>query len=241
MDSITFWKGAICLATLASFMHAALALATSNLTLWKASPFTFLLVSRAATMSWYFQPTSCPSLPREQNLLPCFSLRTFRADGMTMSFFLSYGGGTPSKVWSLLRASFPRSVLWGVMPRTVRQKFPLMLMPSHLTTTTLLPVRISLATMDESLPIRWPRPSTTIAFGDIPGIFSCRSESSNKSLIHFYKRRCREYLRRQLWWMVVATLWAGSHPSLPSLSSPATRLSLSGKSRIKVWGNKSSR
>merc|ERR1719220_2817230 len=51
-----------------------------------------------------------------------WSLRTFRADGMTMSFFLSYGGGTPSKVWSLLRASFPRSVLWGVMPRTVRQK-----------------------------------------------------------------------------------------------------------------------
>merc|ERR1719264_1305573 len=87
MDSITFWKGAICLATLASFMQAALALATSNLPLWKASPFTILLVSRAATMSWYFQPTSCPSLPREQNLLPCFSLRTFRADGMTMSFF----------------------------------------------------------------------------------------------------------------------------------------------------------
>ena len=23
-------------------------------------------------------------------------------------------------------------------------------------------------------------------------------------------RRCREYLRRQLWWMVVATLWAGN-------------------------------
>merc|ERR1719264_270406 len=71
MDSITFWKGAICLATLASFMQAALALATSNLPLWKASPFTFLLASRAATMSWYFQPTSCPSLPREQNHLPC--------------------------------------------------------------------------------------------------------------------------------------------------------------------------
>merc|ERR1719433_868037 len=60
------WKGAICLATLASFMQAALALATSSLPLWKASPFTFLLTSRAATMSWYFQPTSCPSLPREQ-------------------------------------------------------------------------------------------------------------------------------------------------------------------------------
>merc|ERR1719458_1294236 len=70
MDSITFWKGAICLATLASFMQAALALATSSLPLWKASPFTFLFTSRAATMSWYFQPTSCPSLPREQNLLP---------------------------------------------------------------------------------------------------------------------------------------------------------------------------
>ena len=54
---MTFWKGAICLATLASFMQAALALATSSLPLWKASPFTFLLASRAATMSWYFQPT----------------------------------------------------------------------------------------------------------------------------------------------------------------------------------------
>merc|ERR1712102_159425 len=51
-------------------MHAALALATSSLPLWKASPFTFLLASRAATMSWYFQPTSCPSLPSAQNLLP---------------------------------------------------------------------------------------------------------------------------------------------------------------------------
>merc|ERR1719322_1436113 len=65
----------------------------------------------------------------------------------------------------------------------LREKLPLMLMPSHLTTTTLLPVRMSLATMEESLPMRWPRPSTTIAFGDIPGIFSCRSESSNKSLV----------------------------------------------------------
>merc|ERR1719213_1247814 len=75
-----------------------------------------------ATMSWYFQPTSCPSLPREQNLLPCFSLRTFRAEGMTIFFFLSYGGGTPSNVCRRLRASLPLSVLCGVMPRTVLQK-----------------------------------------------------------------------------------------------------------------------
>ena len=51
------WKGAILLATLASFITASFALATSILDLWKASPLTFLLASRAATMSWYFQPT----------------------------------------------------------------------------------------------------------------------------------------------------------------------------------------
>ena len=49
--------GAMLLATLASFMTVSLALATSILALWKDSPLTFLLASRAATMSWYFQPT----------------------------------------------------------------------------------------------------------------------------------------------------------------------------------------
>ena len=44
-------------------------------------------------------------------------------------------------------------------------------MKPYLTTTTLLPVRTSLATMEGSLPMRWPRPSTTIALGDMPGIF----------------------------------------------------------------------
>ena len=44
-------------------------------------------------------------------------------------------------------------------------------MKPYLTTTTLMPVRTSLATMEGSLPMRWPRPSTTIALGDIPGIF----------------------------------------------------------------------
>ena len=38
-------------------MQSALAFATSSLPLWKASPFTFLFASKAATMSWYFQPT----------------------------------------------------------------------------------------------------------------------------------------------------------------------------------------
>ena len=47
-------------------------------------------------------------------------------------------------------------------------------------------------------------------------------------------RRCLEYLRRRSWLMVVATSWGGSPPSLPSSSSPATRLSLSGKSSLKV-------
>merc|ERR1719308_385847 len=115
-------EGAICLAILGSFMTSALALATSKAPLWKDSPFTFLLASRAATISWYFHPTSCPNLPNEQNLLPAFNLRTLRAEGMTIFFFLSYGGGTPSNVWRRLRASFPLSVLWGIIPRTVLKK-----------------------------------------------------------------------------------------------------------------------
>merc|ERR1712217_788397 len=55
-------------------------------------------------------------------VLPAVSLRTFRAEGMTIFFFLSYGGGTPSNVCRRLRASLPLSVLCGVMPRTVLQK-----------------------------------------------------------------------------------------------------------------------
>ena len=66
--------------------------------------------------------TSCPNLPNEQNLLPAFNLRTLRAEGITIFFFLSYGGGTPSNVCSLLRASLPRWILWGTMPRMVLQK-----------------------------------------------------------------------------------------------------------------------
>lgn len=37
---------------------------------------------------------------------------------MTILFFLSYGGGTPSKVCSLFMEILPRVVLWGTMPRT---------------------------------------------------------------------------------------------------------------------------
>ena len=91
-------------------------------------------------------------------------------------------------------ASFPRSLLCGIIPRTVRQKIfpgarkwkgprrgftlhlrrknfkyfsllrqklPLMLIPSHLTTITLLPLRMNLATVEASRPNKWPRPSIT--------------------------------------------------------------------------------
>ena len=53
---------------------------------------------------------------------PAFNLRTFKAEGITIFFFLSYGGGTPSNVCSRFNASLPRSVLWAIIPRTVRQK-----------------------------------------------------------------------------------------------------------------------
>merc|ERR1740129_1652238 len=41
----------------------------------------FLLTSRASTMSWYFQPTSCPRRPRDQNFL-----LTSRASTMSWYF-----------------------------------------------------------------------------------------------------------------------------------------------------------
>ena len=55
-------------------------------------------------------------------LRPGLRRRTLSAAGTTIRFFLSKGDGIPSQHWSLLRASFPRSVLCGTMPRTVRQK-----------------------------------------------------------------------------------------------------------------------
>ena len=54
-------------------------------------------------------------------LRPGFNRRTLRAEGTTIFFFLSYGGGIPSYVTNLLRAALPRSVLCGTIPRTVLQ------------------------------------------------------------------------------------------------------------------------
>lgn len=39
-----------------------------------------------------------------------------------------------------------------------------MLMPSHLTTTTLLPFKMNLATIEAKRPIKWPRPSITTGY-----------------------------------------------------------------------------
>lgn len=72
-----------------------------------------------ATTSWYFQPTSCANRPTVQYLRPGFNLSTLRAWGTTMRCFLSYGGGMPSKTFSLSMAAAPRAVLCGIMPRTV--------------------------------------------------------------------------------------------------------------------------
>jgi hypothetical protein len=79
------------------------------------------LCTYRATTSWYFQPNSCPRRPTVQYLRPGFNLSTLRAWGTTTRFFLSYGGGMPSNVFKRSRAAAPRAVLWGIMPRTVRQ------------------------------------------------------------------------------------------------------------------------
>jgi hypothetical protein len=81
----------------------------------------FVVGTYRATTSWYFQPNSCPRRPTVQYLRPGFNLSTLRAWGTTTRFFLSYGGGIPSKVFKRSMAALPRAVLWGIMPRTVRQ------------------------------------------------------------------------------------------------------------------------
>jgi len=78
-------------------------------------------VTYLATTSWYFQPNSWPRRPTVQYLRPGFNRSTLSAWGTTTRFFLSYGGGTPSKVLRRSRAAAPRAVLCGIIPRTVRQ------------------------------------------------------------------------------------------------------------------------
>ena len=77
------------------------------------------IVTNLSTTSLYFQPTSWLSLPTVQYFLPGFNLKTRRAWGTTILFFLSYGGGTPSKTLSRSMAAAPRAVLCGIIPRTV--------------------------------------------------------------------------------------------------------------------------
>merc|ERR1712038_256095 len=112
--------GAVCFST--AFSASALSLALTMVLLWKSWALTFLLASKVSMTSWYFHPTSWLNRPNEQNFLPGLRRRTLRADGTTILFFLSYGGGTPSKVWSLFMASLPFSDLCGTIPLTVRQK-----------------------------------------------------------------------------------------------------------------------
>ena len=52
-----------------------------------------------------------------QYFRPGFNLNTRRAAGTTMRFFLSYGGGTPSKSLRRSIAAAPRAVLCGIIPR----------------------------------------------------------------------------------------------------------------------------
>ena len=78
-------------------------------------------ITYLATTSRYFHPNSCPNLPTVQYFLPGFNRSTRSACGTTMRFLWSYGGGTPSKVFRRSIALAPRSVLCGIMPRTVRQ------------------------------------------------------------------------------------------------------------------------
>lgn len=56
----------------------------------------------------------------EQYFRPGFNLRTRKAAGTTIFFFLSYGGGTPSNSFNRASAASPLGVLCGNMPRMVR-------------------------------------------------------------------------------------------------------------------------
>merc|ERR550534_2742124 len=111
-----FWNFSILGATLAfafCFKVSFFFLATKNFL-----DLTFLLASRVPMTPWYFHPTSWASRFKSQNLLFCLSRRTLRAAGTTNLFLLSYGGGTPSNTFSLLRASLPLWVVWGIIPLT---------------------------------------------------------------------------------------------------------------------------
>jgi hypothetical protein len=55
-------------------------------------------------------------------LRPGFNLSILRAEGTTIRFFLSKGGGIPSLTLNLIKAASPLLVLCGSMPLTVLQR-----------------------------------------------------------------------------------------------------------------------
>ncbi len=121
-DQYPYWANWFLTAVIYFWLRAFLTvLAVWTLCLCHFSALSLLLFSKSSTRVSFPHPTWLDKSPNLQNFLKLLNLTALKASGTTCLFLVSYGAGTPSKIFSLARAAAPMAFLCGSIPLTLLQ------------------------------------------------------------------------------------------------------------------------